>query len=205
MNATNRFANRALLFVAGTLLLTIGLGVLAAGAIAIGDAPAWLDRLLSPVADAAASATTWTWRAGGIGVVSVPLLVAVTTIVLLVVVLIVFLVTRGRGGTRTVLEVVAPGGRTEVDRTVLDALLTEPLNTRPDVLSARTSAYRIGGAHAVELAVTVRPGARLGAVLAAAEAVVRDGDDLLGSRIPIMLHLSDRRWRDAFRAPARVR
>ncbi|QYM65196.1 hypothetical protein [Microbacterium sp. Se5.02b] len=50
----------------------------------------------------------------------------------------------------------------------------------------------------------MRPGAPLGAVVDAAEAAIREWDELLGERIPIMLHLSDRRWRDAFRSPRRV-
>jgi len=205
MNATNRVMNRVLLFVAGAVVLGVGVGALAAGVIAVGDSPAWLQRPLSAVADAAATVSVSTWQLAGVGTVPVLLVVAAAAAVLLTVILLVFLATRGRGGTKTVLEVDAPDGRTAVDRTVLDALLTEPLIRRPDVLSARTSAYRIGRTRAVELAVTVRPGAPLGAVVAAAEAAVRAGDALLGARIPIMLHLSDRRWRDAFRAPTRVR
>ncbi|WP_337004310.1 MULTISPECIES: hypothetical protein [unclassified Microbacterium] len=205
MNATNRVMNRVLLFVAGAVVLGGGVVALAAGVLGLGDSPAWLRRPLGAVADAAATVSASTWQIAGLGTVPVLLVVATAAAVLLAVVLLVFLATRGRGGTKTVIELDAPDGRTAVDRTVLDALLTDPLIRRPDVLSARTSAYRIGRTRAVELAVTVRPGAPLGAVLAAAEAAVRAGDALLGARIPIMLHLSDRRWRDAFRAPTRVR
>lgn len=205
MNATNRFMNRTLLFIAGAVLLGVAIGALAAGVLAAGNPPVWLQGPASAVADAVGTASAWTWQVGGLGAVSVPLLLAAAAVVLLTVVLLIFLATRGRGGTKTVLEVDAPGGRTQVDRAVLEALLTEPLIRRPDVLSARTSAYRLGRTRAVELAVTVRPGAPLGAVVATAEAAVRDGDDLLGTRIPVMLHLSDRRWRDAFRSPTRVR
>ncbi|MFK3676475.1 hypothetical protein ACI2IP_02005 [Microbacterium sp. NPDC090218] len=205
MNATNRLMNRVLLFVAGAVLLAGGGIALAAGTLAAGTPPEWLRRPVDAVAGAVDTAAGWTWQVAGIGTVSVPLLIVGAAVVILTVVLLAFLGTRRRGGSKTVLEVDVAGGRTTVDRDVAEAILTEPLVRRPDVLSARTGAYRIGRTRAVELAVTVRPGAPLGAVLAAAEKAVEEWDELLGARIPIMLHLSDRRWRDTFRSPTRVR
>ncbi|MEU4016803.1 hypothetical protein AB0E56_16185 [Microbacterium sp. NPDC028030] len=204
MNATNRLANRALLFVAGVLLLALGVGALAAAAVATGEAPTWIRRPAATVMDIWGASSTWTWQLAGLGAAPAPVVLAAGGCLLLTVVLVVFLGTRRRGGSRTVLEIDAADGRTVVDRDVAESLLTEPLVRRPDVLSARTAAYRIGGSRAVELAVTVRPGAPLGAVVDAAEAAVREWDELLGERIPIMLHLADRRWRDALRSPRRV-
>lgn len=204
MNATNRVMNRVLLFFAGAALLVAGAVALAAGIISAGEVPEWMRRPASAVADLWESALGSTVEVGGVGAVSVPLLLAAATAVILTVLLIVFLSTRRRGRSKTVLEVDAAGGRTTVDRNVADAVLTEPLVRRPDVISARTGAYRVGRTRAVELAVIVRPGAPLGAVVEAAEEVIRDWDELLGARIPILLHLSDRRWRDAFRATTRV-
>jgi hypothetical protein len=205
MNATNRFMNRFLLFVAGAVLLGGGGVALAAGILTAGDAPPWLRRPASTATDAVEAAAGWTWQIPGIGEVSASLLLAGVSAVILLAVLLTFLGTRRRGGTKTVLEVDVAGGRTTVDRDVAEAVLTEPLVRRPDVISARTGAYRIGRTRAVELAVIVRPGAPLGAVVTAAEKAVQDWDDLLGARIPILLHLSDRRWRDTFRSPTRVR
>lgn len=205
MNATNRIMNRVLLFLAGVVLLGGGLVALAAGVLSAGNAPAWMQRPAGAVAEAWASAADWTWEVAGIGTVSVPAVLAAAAVVVLAVLLIVFLSTRRRGGSKTVLEVDAAGGRTTVDRNVADAVLTEMLLARPDVLSARTGAYRIGRARAVELAVVVQPGASLGAVVAAAETAIGEWDRLLGARIPILLHLSDRRWRDALRSTTRVR
>lgn len=205
MNPSNRIMNRVLLFLTGVVLLVGGLVALAAGVLAAGDPPAWMRRPATAVAEAWASVADWTWEVAGVGTLSVLAVIAVAAVVLLAVLLIVFLSTRKRGRSKTVLEVGTAGGRTTVDRNVADAVLTGALLERPDVLSARTGAYRIGRARAVELAVVVQPGASLGAVVAAAETAVGEWDRLLGARIPILLHLSDRGWRDALRSTTRVR
>lgn len=196
--------NRVLLFLAGAGLLAGGAVAVAAGVLSAGASPGWMRRSASAVVDAWDQARGWTIEVGGTGAVSVPLLLAAATLVILTVLLIVFLSTRSRGKSKTVLEVDGVGGRTTVDGNVADAILTEPLLGRPDVLSARTGTYRVGKTRAVELAVIVRPGAPLGAVVAAAEEAIREWDELLGARIPILLHLSDRRWRDTFRTATRV-
>lgn len=204
MNATNRVMNRVLLFLAGVVLLAAGIVALAAGILAGGDPPVWTREPLRVITDVWSSLARWTVDVAGVGPVSVLLLIAVGTALLLTVLLLVFLGTRGRGRTREVLEVDGVGGRTAVDRSVADAVLAEPLSRRPDVLAARAGAYRVRHAPAIELAVTVRPGAPLGAVVAAAQAAVREWDQLLGSRVPILLHLADRGWRDSFRTATRV-
>lgn len=204
MNATNRVLNRVLLFLAGVVLLAAGAVALAAGILAGGDPPAWMREPLRAITDAWSSLERWTVEVAGVGPVSVLLLIAVGTAIVLTVLLLIFLGTRGRGRSREVLDVDGAGGRTAVDRSVAEAVLAEPLSSRPDVLSARAAAYRVRRAPAIELAVTVRPGAPLAAVVAAAEAAVREWDQLLGSRVPILLHLSDRGWRDSFRKATRV-
>nr|WP_017203710.1 hypothetical protein [Microbacterium barkeri] len=199
MNATNRVMNRVLLFLAGVVLLAAGIVALAAGILAGGDPPVWTREPLRVITDVWSSLARWTVDVAGVGPVSVLLLIAVGTALLLTVLLLVFLGTRGRGRTREVLEVDGVGGRTAVDRSVADAVLAEPLSRRPDVETSR-----VRRAPAIELAVTVRPGAPLGAVVAAAQAAVREWDQLLGSRVPILLHLADRGWRDSFRTATRV-
>lgn len=205
MNATNRFVNRSVLFLIGVLLLVAGATALAAGVLVGGDPPRWLRRPAAEMVAGWESARGGTWQVPAIGEVSTLLLLAVAAAVVLAVLLVVFLISRRRGRSKTVLDVDTVTGRTTVDRNVVDAVLTEPLIRRPDVLSARTGTYRVGQTRAVELAVTVRPGAPLANVVAAAEAAIGEWDELLGSRIPILLHLSDRRWSEGFRSPTRVR
>ncbi|KJQ55116.1 hypothetical protein [Microbacterium sp. SA39] len=204
MNATNRVTNRVVLFLAGAALLIAGASSLAAGLLEAGDPPVWAEGGLAAVSEAWASTARRTVEIAGVGAVPVALLIAAAAVLLLTALLLVFVFTRGGGRSNDVLAIDAEGGRTTVDRDVADAILTAPLAARTDVISARVNAYRVRRTQALELAVIVQPGASLDAVLAAAETAVSDWDDLLGTRIPIMLHLSDRRWRDALRPRVRV-
>jgi len=87
---------------------------------------------------------------------------------------------------------------------VVDAVISGALAERPDVLSARTGVYLVGGRRTVRLAVTVRQGASLGDVLAAAERAIADWDSLLGGEDPILIHFTDRGWLGRYRSAARV-
>jgi hypothetical protein len=198
MNATNRILNRGLLLVVGIVLLAAG-----AAAMVTGLRPAWLGPWPERVTEAAHALGGI--DVAGAGTVPVLLVWALGVALLCAVLLVVFVFTRGRGKTKNVLRVEADGGRTVVDRNVAEALLAGTLAERPDVLSARTGAYLVRGTRAVELSVTVQRGASLSRVLAAAESAVQDWDALLGERIPVLVHLSDRTWRDRLRPRARVR
>lgn len=204
MKTTNRVMNRVLLLLVGLALLGAGVASIVAAVRSAGASPAWLDGPATTVSETWTAAAEWRVEVAGVGAVSVLVIIAAVAAIVMAVLLLVFVFTRRGRGVKNVLEVKSDAGRTAVDRNVADAVLTNPLNDRPDVIAARTSAYRLKKSHALELAVTVRPGASLGAVTEAAETAVRDWDQLLGSRVPIMLHLSDRRWRDAFRARTRV-
>lgn len=204
MNATNRVTNRVLLFLTGVILLIAGAASLASGLFSAGDPPVWIREPVAAASDAWVTAAGWTVELGAIGAVPALLLIAAAVVVVLAVLLLVFICTRGRGRTKSVLWIDADEGRTTVDTSVADAVLTAPLLDRPDVLSARASTYRVKKTRAIELAVIVRPGASLANVVSAAEAAISDWDALLGSRVPVMLHLSDRRWRDAFQSRSRV-
>lgn len=200
MNATNRILNRGLLLVFGIVLLVAGAASLAAGL-----EPAWLGPWPKRTADVFAAFGEPSIELAGVGAVSVAVLVALGAALLLAVLLTVFVLTRGRGKTKTVLRIDADRGQTIVDRNVAEAVLAGALAERLDVLSARTGAYDVRGIRAVELAVTVQRGASLSRVLAAAESAVDDWDGLLGARIPILVHLADRSWRDGLLARTRVR
>ncbi|MBT2484974.1 MULTISPECIES: hypothetical protein [unclassified Microbacterium] len=204
MKTTNRVMNRVVLLLVGIVLLGAGVATIIAALQSAGASPAWLDGPVTAISEAWTTVGAWRVEVTGIGAVSVFMVAAAAAVIVLTMLLLMFVLSRRRGGSKNVLDVKSGDGRTTVDRNVADAVLTAPLNSRPDVIAARTSAYRLKTSHAIELAVTVRPGASLAAVTEAAETAIRDWDQLLGSRVPIMLHLSDRRWRDTFRARTRV-
>ncbi|WP_217178638.1 hypothetical protein [Streptomyces sp. AC495_CC817] len=204
MNATNRVVNRGLLFAAGAVLLVAGVV-----AILVGIRPGWAEPALAVVDRAAgqvgAGLDAVRIELPGGAALPGPALALLVVAVLGVVGALVFLFTRGGGRTADVLRIDASDGRTSVDRTVADAVIGGALGARPDVLSARTSAYRVRRRPAVALTLSVRRGAPLGAVLAAAESAVSDWDALAGESIPVMVHIADPRWRDALRSRTRVR
>lgn len=124
---------------------------------------------------------------------------------LLVVLLVAFLFTRRPRREHTVLRLVGGGGTTTVDRSVAEELLAAPLADRADVLAARLTSRRVGRGIALGLVVTPRPGAALGGLLAAVDDVVQEWDALTGTRMPLVVHVADRGWRELFRSRQRMR
>lgn len=203
MNATNRLVNRGVLLLIGAGLLVVG-----AFALAVGARPSWAGDALAVAVRTSRDLRT------RIDEVSVPLLggeidgpVLVLAVLGLLVAIaaVAFVLTRGGGRTADVVRIAGDGGRTAVDRSVADAVIAGALGGRPDVLSARTAAYRVRHQPAVSVTLSVRKGAPLAAVLAAAERAVGEWDVLAGERTPVMIHIADPRWRDALRSRSRVR
>lgn len=203
MNATNRILNRG-------VLLIVGLVLAAGGALAVvaGVRPGWAAPLLDDAASAAGGllGRLGDWRVGVEGGASAPgaLIVLLGAGLLCGILALVFLCTRGGGRTAEVLRAESGRGTTAVDRNVADAVLTGVVDERRDVLAVRSAAYRVGGSPALALTVSTRRGAALDAVIAAAETAVQDWDALSGWRSPVLVHLADPRWRDAWRSRARV-
>lgn len=203
MNSTNRILNRSLLLVCGLLFAAVG-----ATAIVAGTQPQWAEPLMTrwtALSDATISQID-DWMVTLPGMVGVPGAVIVSLIiaVVLTIILVAFVFTRGGGKIKTVLSFDEDSGFTSVDRNVADAVLTGKLSERLDVLSARTGVYRVKGAPAIQLTVTVRNGADLRRVLLTVEDTVQAWDELAGVRVPVMVHLSDRGWLDGLRSSVRV-
>lgn len=201
MNATNRIMNRALLALGGVILAAAGLAAVigtvrpewAAGSYA--TVTGWAERALA-AADAPAFAVP--------GDPPVFVIAALALAVVVTVLLVAFLLTRHRGRTATVVTATTPGGTVTVDGSVAEAVLAGPLRRRRDVLAAHLRAYRVRGVAAIRLSITVRRGADLAQALAAAENAVAAWDALAGARVPVLIHLTDRTWRDALRSGIRA-
>jgi len=200
VNSTNRILNRAVLLIGGVLFAAVGLV-----ALLWVWRPATVEPALAVVERSLDDALHGQTAAVFGSDIPVVLLAASAAALILAVALIIFVFARGRGGVHEVARIRADDGRTDVDRNVVDAVLSGALTARPDVLSARTGVFRVKGVRTVRLAVTVRQGASLGDVLAAAERVIRDWDSLLGGETPILIHLTDRGWLGRYRSAARVR
>lgn len=200
MNSTIRALNRAVLLIGGILSAVVGLAALLWAV-----RPAWAQSVLSDVEHAVDTALNGSSVAVGDIYVPTVLIAAFIAALILAVVLIVFVFARGRGSVLEVARVSEDDGRTDVDRNVVDTVLSGALSPRPDVLSARTGVYLVKGTRTVRIAVTVRQGASLGDVITAAERAIQDWDSLLGGETPVLIHLTDRGWLGRYRSAARVR
>lgn len=200
MNSTNRVLNRAVLLIGGILFAIIGIAALlwARRPVQVEDALTGVERSIEDVLGGQRVVVLGTE-------IPVALIAVAVAALVLAVALTVFVFARGRGDVREVVWDGASDGRTVVDRNVVDAVLTGALSRRPDVLSSRTGVHLVRGARTVRLAVTVRRGAVLGDVLAAAERAIGDWDSLLGGEGPILIHLTDRGRLQRYRSAVRVR
>lgn len=205
MRSNGSALNRLVLLLGGLVLLVAGVALVTGGVRAAGLLPASL-------ADAAAEGERLLVRAvdTGIGlaaiggVAALPVAAAVAALVVAVL-LLWFVLTRGRSRTREVVQLVGPHGRTTIDRSVADGVLAAPLAARSDVVSARAVARRTGRGTVIGLVVSPRKGAALGAVLAAVDDAVAEWDALLGTPVPLVLHVADRGWREVFASRQRMR
>lgn len=205
MTSAGTMANRTVLLGGGVLLLCGGGALLATGLRNAGALPAVVDDALAP-ADALVA---WSGARGldipGTGFVPLWAIVGLAVAVLLVLLLAAFLLTRRPRRERTVLRLVGERGATAVDRSVAEELLAAPLSERADVLTARVTSRKVGREVALGVVVTPRQGAALGAVLAAVDAVAQEWDALTGTRMPLVVHIADRGWRELFRSRQRMR
>lgn len=202
MNASNRGWNRAVLVVAG-LLLAVG-GLLLLGSTVWPDV---LARLLPGAAElltGVRSVVSAALQDPG-AVVVTPSIAgwAGAGLLVLLILLLWFLATRGGGRTTTVLRAAATAGTTTVDRSVAADMLNEAMRACPGVLAVQLGAYRVRRQPALILHVTTQRGAVLSEVVARAETAVEEWDALIGSPMPVVLHLAGpglwHRWRSVVR------
>ena len=204
MNATNRIVNRLVLLLGGVLLAAAGAVAIVTG-IRAGWAQDASTRVFAVAQGLVAPLESWRFQAADGTAIAGVVVAGLALAAVVGIAAVAFLVTRGGGRTADVLRADGPRGDTSVDRSVADAVIARVLARRPEVLSARTTAYRVRKTPTLAISLTVHRGARLDAVLDAVESAVREWDALLGRRIPVLVHLADARWRDAFRSPRRVR
>lgn len=205
MTSAPTTANRFVLFAGGVVLLGGGATLLAAGVRDAGVLPASIEDALARAEGLLAWSGAWGLDVPGVGFVPLWAIVGFAAAALLLGMLVAFLLTRRPRRERTVLRLVGGGGTTAVDRSVAEELLAAALADRPDVLAARVTSRKVGREIALGLVVTPRPGAALGQVLAAADAVVQEWDAVTGTRMPLVVHIADRGWRELFRSRQRMR
>ncbi len=170
MTRSNRVLNRALLALAGLVLVAAGGWMLAPRAVdALG-----LRLVLPgyPRPDATAL-----WAAAAVFVVVAALAIG-------------WAVTRGRGRTSRLIVAPGEGGTVTIDARVASDLLGEALGADPDVVSVGATTFVVRGGSVLSVRVTARRGADLKRIVDSVGAAVGPLDELLERRIPVLLHVA---------------
>ncbi len=165
MTRSNRPLNRIILALLGLLLIA---------------AAAWIANRAWPVVDLPS--------------IPSPNVVAlwVSAVVALVLVVLAFawVFSRGRGRTRALVTRVDDAGAASVDARVASDFIVDDVSRIADVVGVDATAFRVRGSVALELRVTTRPAADLRGVVDAIRRAVVELDDVLESRIPVLLHVA---------------
>lgn len=165
MTRSNRPLNRIIIAIVGLALIAVG---------------AWEANRVYEVVDI-----------GDIGSLETSVLWIVAAGCLVVVILSVFwIVTRGRGHSRTVVSRTDESGTTSIDARVAADFIADDLARVADVVGVTSRAYRVRGTTALELTVTTRRAADVRHVVDSARRAVEELDDVLEERIPVLLHVA---------------
>ena len=200
MNGTPRTLNRTLIFLAGLILLVVG--VLAVLLAAVPSVAAWW-RTWAPQAALAAgrvfegarvpgTSVSWLW----IGAMVVTVLVALLMVW--------WLSLQGRG-RRDLVAATAPDGgagpggsfidgeapgAVSIAASAVEQALRSGLAERKDVLGSSVAAVGFEGRTALRVKVVARQGADPGALAAEAERLVAGLDVVMGTRTPVLVHIA---------------
>lgn len=165
MTRSNRAINRLLLALVGLLLLVAG---------------AYIANNSYPVVELARIPTP---TITGLWIVAAAALVVVVLALL-------WVVSRGRGRTRTLIRRDSEEGAASIQTRVVADLISEDLARLPDVVGVSATAFQVRRETVLELRVTTRSGADLRIVVDSVERAVAQLDDVLETRIPVLLHVA---------------
>ncbi|RFA10913.1 hypothetical protein B7R54_18140 [Subtercola boreus] len=187
MNSTNRGANRAVILLAGLVLLVVGLGALAVGAL-----PSVQTGFADQAPGAENTVTDWLKATPLAGTGHSWLWIAAAAIaVLFIVLFVVFIVRQGRGHTRELLaDAPTEHGRTIVDSSVAEHLLQDSLSSRPELVGSHVSTYAVKGTSVLKVSVSCRRGVSPADAKDLVEAQLLALDELLGTSIPALIQVS---------------
>ncbi|PPF76791.1 hypothetical protein C5B96_16320 [Subtercola sp. Z020] len=180
MNSTNRFLNRAFVFVVGLVLLAAG-GILAVGAL--------LPDLQQPISQGASdaegrvsdtfSANAWI------------LWVTAAAAVVLILLLLWFALRQGRGRTSTLLKLdqKGTGGDLIIDAKVAAQVLEDALARQADIVSVDVVAFRVRRENVLRITAHTRRGASPMRVRSVIDEAVSEWDAVLGQTTPVVIQI----------------
>ena len=116
--------------------------------------------------------------------------VVASSCLVLIVLAIGWIVTRGGGHTRTLAVMSDDDGAGAVEARVAADLVSDDLARVPDIVDVTARAFRVRGETVLELGVTTRRAADLRLVVDSVGRSVAALDEVLDSRIPVLLHVA---------------
>lgn len=178
MNSTNRFLNRAFVFIVGLVLLAAG-AVLAVGAL--------LPDLQQPISRGASDAEGRV--SDTFGADPWILWVSAGSAVVLIVLLLWFVLRQGRGRTSALLTQQGSDGDLLVDAAVAAQVLEEALGRQPDIVSVDVAAFRIRRENVLRITAHTRRGASPLRVRSVIDETVSEWDAVLGQTTPVVIQI----------------
>ncbi|MEA9986144.1 MULTISPECIES: hypothetical protein [Subtercola] len=187
MNSTNRGANRAVILIAGLVLLVAG-----AAAVAVGAVPQFRDGWQQRAPEVQKTVTGWLYQTPlGDSGHSWLWIVAAAVALVVSVLLLVFILRQGRGHTRALLsDAPTDDGRTIVEASVAEQLLADGLSGRPELVSSHVSTYSVRGTSVLKVSVSCRRGVSPREAGRMVEQLLLALDALLGSEVPAVVQIS---------------
>ncbi|MBI5160178.1 MAG: hypothetical protein HY996_01985 [Micrococcales bacterium] len=142
-----------------------------------------------------AAVLAWPWAAESLPVLppaprlaldSVALWVTSGVALAIVVLALTWILSRGRGGTRTALTV----GDVSVATAAVEHTVRDELADVPSVLAVAAGAHRLRGRTALEVTISTRRSADLPALLERVRSAVRALDTALGAEVPLVVRIT---------------
>jgi len=163
MTRSNRIVNRL-------ILLVLGLVLIAAAAYVAGGRALGLPRIPNP-----SVGVLWAIVGGAVVVIVLSL---------------VWILSRGRGRIRHLIEDESSDGSLTIDAHLVADLVGDALADQPDVTAVSSTGFRMRGRSVLSLRVTVRRGADLARVIRAVDTAVAQLDGVLEQQLPILLQVT---------------
>ena len=186
MNSAQRRLNRTVLALLAVVVLGLAVTAVLAGTAQIGTVQVSATQLWARIQENLAAApipgtnTSW-WS-----------VVVLALLVLLAVLLVWWIIAQGRGRSSYVARQASGAGDTTVDTAVAGQLIKDALANNTAALSCSVTSWRargVVGGVALKISVQARRGASPADLTAEVEHLVRGLDALLGSQIPVLVHI----------------
>ncbi|MBK4348209.1 hypothetical protein [Lacisediminihabitans changchengi] len=173
MTRSNRILNRVILAVLGLVLI-------AAAAYVAGGSGLGLPNIPKP-----SVGVLWAIVGGAVVVIVLSLI---------------WILSRGRGRIRHLIEAESADGSVTIDALLVADLVGDALADQPDVVAVSSTGFRMRRRSVLSLRVTARRGADLARVIRAVDTAVEQLDGVLEQQLPVLLHVTG-----AVRATRQVR